>query len=468
MEKEMKTTLDSYPLLRPRTIFQRTPDGARLNLRDVVPDRNRPWKSYFTNSVNMDGARLLELSDGSRTVRDIIAAFNGIDSASQINGEVALRFFDKAREQNLAQVHDSPAAGGSEFRGEYEYFFPAHVTVELTDKCNYFCKHCYRSSAPSRSTQVSLEALKSFLGDFHKHGGVVVELTGGEPMLHPDFFEIVKWCNERFSLVGVLTNGYYLQEEEVRRLLPYRDHMIFNLSLDSHREDYHDGFRGMKDAYRRTVKAMRLLSENKFFYRVSMSVTAENFFDIEGTVQLARSLGASAFTFNPVFDVGRGRNTPGPQITDPKEAQRYVDYETGIYEKYKGFLSTLDETQQNALKRSNCGLLSKTITISPDGTIRACVMFDSVFEIGNINRQDYGSIFRRKELTAFSRLPAPREEFCGDCRHLGYCKGCVLRGVKRASETAVCPWLEKTGMKEPLQKLKVAEKKCHNSLEPGV
>lgn len=464
----MKTTIDSYPLLRPRTIFQRTPDGARLNLRDIVRDKNKPWKSYFTNSVNMDAARLLELSDGSRTIRDIVAEFNKIDAASQINEEIALKFFKNADEQNLALINDSPGTGASEFRGEYEYFFPAHVTVELTDKCNYFCKHCYRSSAPSRSTQLSFDALKSFLGDFHDHGGVVVELTGGEPMLHPDFFEIVKWCSERFSLVGVLTNGYYLQEEEVEKLLPYRDRMILNLSLDSHHQDYHDNFRGMKDAYKRTVNAMRLLSENKFFYRVAMSVTADNFFDIEETVKLAKSLGASAFTFNPVFDVGRGQSTPGPRITDPAEAKKYVEYEAGVYEKYKGFLSTLDETQQAALKRSNCGLLSKTITISPDGTIRACVMFDSVFEIGNINRQDYKSIFRRKELTDFSRLPAPREEFCGDCRHLGYCKGCVLRGMKRASEVADCRWLEKTGMKDPLRKLKVSEKKCHNAMEPAV
>ena len=463
----MKTTLDSYPLLRPRTIFQRTPEGARLNLRGITPDKNKPWKDYFTNTVNMDAARLLELSTGGRQVRDIIGEFNKIDPASQINEETALSFFDKASEQNLAEIHPAPVAGDSEFTGEYDYFFPAHVTVELTDKCNYFCKHCYRSSAPSRSNQVSFDALKSFLGDFHKHGGVVVELTGGEPMLHPDFFEIVKWCNERFSLVGVLTNGYYLQEEEVKKLLPYREHMIFNLSLDSHREDYHDSFRGMKDAYKRTTNAMRLLSENKFFFRVSMSVTAENFFDIEETVKLAKSLGASAFTFNPVFDVGRGQNTKGPQITDPEEAKKYVDYEVGIYKKYEGFLSTLDATQQAALKRSNCGLLSKTITISPDGTIRACVMFDNVFEIGNINKQDYETIFRRKELTAFSKLPAPREEFCGDCQHLGYCKGCVLRGLKKASEVSECSWLDKTGMRDSLKKFTVLEKKCHNSMEPG-
>lgn len=464
----METTLESYPLLRPRTIFQRIPDGARLNLRGVVQDKNKPWKDYFTNSVNMDAARLLELSDGKRTVREVMEEFNKIDPASQVNEEIALKFFEKAKEQNLAEIHASPAAAESTFRGEYEYFFPAHVTMELTDKCNYFCKHCYRSSAPSCSTQLSFEVIKSFLGDFHEHGGVVVELTGGEPMLHPDFFEIVKWCNERFSLVGVLTNGYYLQEEEVKKLLPYREHMIFNLSLDSYREDYHDKFRGMKDAYKRTVNAMRLLSENNFFFRVSMSITADNFFDIEETIKLAKDLGARAFTFNPVFDVGRGENTPAPQITDPEEAKKYLDYEVGMYKKYSGFLSTLDETQQAALKRGNCGLLSKTITISPDGKIRACVMFDNVFEIGNINKQDYGTIFRRKELTVFSKLPSPREEFCGECRNLGYCKGCVLRGLKRASEVKECAWVEKTGMKDSLNKFKLLEKKCHNSMEPSV
>lgn len=464
----MNVDLDVYPVLRPRTIFQRTPGGARLNLRGVVQDSSRPWKSYFTNSVNMDAARLLELSSGKRTIREIIKEFNKVDPEAQVDEETALKFFAKAKDQNLADILNSPgAASECSFCGEYDYYFPAHVTVELTDKCNYFCKHCYRSSAPSRSQQLPFEVLTSFLEDFHKNGGVVVELTGGEPMLHPDFFEIVKWCNERFSLVGVLTNGYYLQEEEVKKLLPYRESMIFNLSLDSYKEEYHDNFRGMKDAYKRTLNAMRLLSENKFFFRVSMSVTADNFFEIEETIKLAKGLGASAFTFNPVFNVGRGQNTAAPNITDPVEAKKYVDYETGLYKEHAGFLSVLDENQQSALKKSNCGLLSKTITISPDGTIRACVMFDSAFEIGNINKQDYATIFRRKALTEFSSLPAPRAEFCGDCAHGGYCRGCVLRGLKRASEIETCAWLDKTGMKDALKNFKILEKKCHNSMEPG-
>lgn len=465
----MTINADSYTVLRAKTIFQRTPEGARLNLRGIAHDITKPWKKYFTNSVNLDAARLLELSSGKRTIREIIAEFNKIAPDSQVNEEIVLKFFSKALEQNLVDIESDPN-GFAEFTicGDHDYFFPAHVTVELTDKCNYFCKHCYRSSAPSRSMTLPFKAITSFLGDFSKNGGVVVELTGGEPMLHPDFFEIVKWCNERFSLVGVLTNGYYLQEEAVKKLLPYRETMIINLSLDSHREDYHDNFRGKAGAYKRTVNAMRLLSGNKFFFRVSMSVTAENFFEVEDTIKLAKELGASAFTFNPVFNVGRGEDTPAPRITDPEEAKKYIAYEAGLYKKYSGFISILDETQQSALKKSNCGLLSKTITISPDGTIRACVMFDNALEIGNINKQDYEAIFRNKALREFAAVPAPRMELCGDCLHGGYCRGCVMRGLKKASEIERCGWVEKTGLKESLKDFKILEKKCHNSMEPAI
>lgn len=65
-------------------------------------------------------------------------------------------------------------------------------------------------------------------------------------------------------------------------------------------------------------------------------------------------------------------------------------------------------------------------------------------------------------------MPAPRVELCGDCEHGGYCRGCVLRGLKRASEVKDCAWLEKTGMKEKLKDFKIHEKKCHNAMEPAV
>lgn len=464
----MTVTQSAYPILKNRTIFQKTPEGARLSLQGIVADKRKPWKSYFTNCVNMDAARLLELSSGKRTVADIVRDFNRETPDAPVSEEIALKFFEQAKGQGLVEIRSGPGEEDFLICGDYENYFPAHVTLELTDKCNYFCKHCYRSSGMARDTELPFKSIDAFLNDFSRNGGVVVELTGGEPMLHPDFFKIVRLCNERFRLVGVLTNGYYLQEEAVKNLLPYRANMIFNISLDSHREEYHDTFRGKPGAYKRTVNAMRLLSENKFFFRVSMSVTAENFFEVEETVKLAKDLGASAFTFTPVINVGRGANATAPKITDPVEARKYIDYETGLYKKHAGFISVLDEAQEASLKRSNCGLLSKTITVSPAGTIRACVMFDSAIEIGNINEESYESIFQREALRQFASVPAPREELCGDCSHGGYCRGCVMRGLQKAAEIDRCEWAEKTGLIKHLKTLKISKKTCHNSQEPAI
>jgi MoaA/NifB/PqqE/SkfB family radical SAM enzyme len=59
----------------------------------------------------------------------------------------------------------------------------------------------------------------------------VVELTGGEPTLHPDFLTIVKHCAEIFPLVSIITNGYVLNEDHIEKLSKYIVCDIKNLAL---------------------------------------------------------------------------------------------------------------------------------------------------------------------------------------------------------------------------------------------
>ncbi|MGB9679651.1 MAG: radical SAM protein [Thermoanaerobacteraceae bacterium] len=103
-----------------------------------------------------------------------------------------------------------------------------------------------------------------------------VELTGGEPTIHPDFELIVKTAVEHFSIVGVLTNGTYLPDELLEKICNYNNQIFWNISLDSHQPEYHDKFRGRRNAWLTTIENIKKLVKYNFLVRVAMTITPEN------------------------------------------------------------------------------------------------------------------------------------------------------------------------------------------------
>lgn len=454
--------MKEYLRLPDNSIFQKRPEGATLYLKNEAS----LWAEKRRLGVNMDGARLLEFCDGTETAEGVVGKHNNTYPGNLVTAEVADKFFAKALGAGMLESADEAGAGKIRVCGSYEYNYPAHTTVEVTSQCNYKCKHCYRDSSPAAAPHMDYRKLIAYLEEFRDHGGTALEITGGEPMLYGNFFELVEWAYNNISVVGILTNGYYLQEEAIKRLLPFRDRLVFNISLDSHRPEFHDAFRGKEGAFEKTIRAMELLGANKFRFRLSMCVTKENFFDMEGTAELAKKYGAAYFGCNPVQDFGRG----GEMITKladefAKEPQRYIDYEKMIHEKYKGFLHLLSKESMKQLETGNCGILHKTVTVGPDGEMRPCVMFDSGLQIGNIYKQSFEEIFHSPLGGIFSRMRAPGKAACGDCEKLAVCNGCILRGIKTGLKHSDCKWLKSSDVLNYISRTPET-KKCGNFLEP--
>ena len=456
--------MEQYIGLPGNITFQRHPSGATL-CRLADDDKN--WKKKFRKSVNMDGARLLELCDGAVTLSRLVAEHNRRHPGGVIDEAGAKRFLNGAALEGMVVISAEPRRPAVRFAGSYERYYPQHSSIELTDQCNYNCAHCYRGSSPSAANHLDFDKLKGYIDFLWENGASVIELTGGEPLLYRRFFDILDYAYPKMDLIGVLSNGYYLQEEQVERLARYKDKVMFNISLDSHRPEFHNRFRGKEDAFQRTVKAMELLGKYGITYRTGMSVTKDNFFDIEDTLKLSRKLGARIFGMTSVMDVGRGDGLAGAEMPahTPEEAQRYVDYERGVLERHKDFIHLVTEDQKKGLAALNCGVLHRSVVLGPDGELRPCVMFGGdVIKIGNIYKQSFDEIFSGPLGAFFSKLHGPKPELCGDCRHTGYCGHCVLKGVKMAKK-GPCAWAEKTGVMKFVQGAP-SEKICGNVQEP--
>ena len=94
--------------------------------------------------------------------------------------------------------------------GSDRSFQPLHLTLEIIETCNFSCDHCYYSSSPFKKGRLELEEAKTVMRKAAKSGVRVIEITGGECTIHPNFREILEFATQTFELVGIISNGYRL------------------------------------------------------------------------------------------------------------------------------------------------------------------------------------------------------------------------------------------------------------------
>jgi sulfatase maturation enzyme AslB (radical SAM superfamily) len=192
--------------------------------------------------------------------------------------------------------------------GSKDYYVPRHISFEITSTCNFKCRHCYRDADSSQKEFIPKHDLLRFIGEAATNGVKIVEITGGECLMHPDAIEIIKGVadNPNLWIVAVLTNGWSLSDSLIEEFKGYERKVVFSVSLDSSVRDFHDDFRGMQGSWDRATDGIRKLSSKGFLCRASMSYIPASFFDIENTLLLAKELGAQCFGFSPVMPDGRG------------------------------------------------------------------------------------------------------------------------------------------------------------------
>jgi len=178
--------------------------------------------------------------------------------------------------------------------------------VYMTEGCNLACQHCWVTPAlmgnHTTGGHVTAERLLRACRDARAVGLGAVKLTGGEPLLHPEFGPLVYGMRALGIKVWMESNLTLLTPEKA---VAIRDTMtFFSTSLDAATEAEHDAFRGIPGSFRATCEAIPLLAED-VRVQVIMSVHRDNAGGIEELIALARRLGARSVKFNLVRDMGR-------------------------------------------------------------------------------------------------------------------------------------------------------------------
>ncbi len=225
----------------------------------------------------------------------------------------------------------TPAATGS---GDLSA--PLYIAWQVTNECNFACLHCIEESGPGKAfrDELSEEQVFGFLKQVMDREVPYLSFSGGEPMVHPLFFDMVAYVCERGGQLKVETNGHYLTPENCARLKRLSVKAV-QVSLDGASRETFNRMRVRGD-FDRVLNGVRNLRAADVPIEINYSPTSFNVHEIGAAVDLSYELGAYSFYTGRTIYTGNAVMTW--HLMAPSDAQ-YDEYFRVLHQKteeYRG------------------------------------------------------------------------------------------------------------------------------------
>lgn len=433
-----------YPVLEKERMLYLTPEGGTVFIGNLPLQK-----------VNPTGASILELCNGSYTTDEICTALaEKYDDTMTRVTEIVTQFLEESKKRGNITFSEEP----SEYPlicGNKEVWVPYYVSVELTKKCDLRCIHCYAEAGPPDVDELPTQRWLRTLRELYTLGTLTVNITGGDPLTHPDFFEVLEFCEGKFHVI-VSTSGYRIDEDTAHKISEYKSIEMIQVSLDGPDPDTHNSIRGRNDSFQRAVTAIQALSESTEVH-VAMVVLPVNEDKIEDTIILAKQLGATVFGAGRIYSLGRAKGR------FPLSAEKMIALDKKVTElahKYSDETFTVRRRDPNVLQHThedmspddmltvgdalmkavggNCGAGYRSVFIQSDGNVIPCGMLD--VSIGNVGETSVKEVLKSPIIQAFRELAAPHTEICGGCVNRFLCSGCHALAHVYSENTPGCTW----------------------------
>ncbi|MDI6748594.1 MAG: heme d1 biosynthesis radical SAM protein NirJ [Rhodocyclaceae bacterium] len=183
---------------------------------------------------------------------------------------------------------------------------PGPVVIwNLIRRCNLTCKHCYSISADKDfAGELTTDEVLRVLEDLRAFKVPALILSGGEPLLRPDFFTIAQQCKALGFFTALSSNGTLIDAKMMEKIVPVGFDYV-GISLDGLGET-HDRFRRLAGAFDQSLAAIRLCRDAGLKIGVRFTLTQDNFADLPGLLQLIEDEGVDRFYFSHLNYAGRG------------------------------------------------------------------------------------------------------------------------------------------------------------------
>jgi [mycofactocin precursor peptide]-tyrosine decarboxylase / 3-amino-5-[(4-hydroxyphenyl)methyl]-4,4-dimethylpyrrolidin-2-one synthase len=381
---------------------------------------------------------LVESLAGFPSARDALAAHppeHGRDAHAKALAGLAASEVIRPRRRS-GQLHGGPLCGESPARtaadsrrsaltGQFSRGLraPICLTWELTYGCNLACVHCLSSSGRRDPRELTSGEARRFIDELHDLQVFYVNIGGGEPMIRPDFFDLIGYAVERGVGVKFSTNGTMLTPAAAATLAGM-DYVDVQISIDGADAATSDAVRG-KGSYAAARAAMDNLAEAGFgAFKISVVMTRHNISQLGAFERLAGSYGAQ-LRLTRLRPSGRGADTWArlhPTQEQQRELHSWLLDRPGVLTGDSFFhLSALGAPLPGL---NLCGAGRVVCLIDPVGDVYACpFVLHEQFRAGSVrSRGGFTAVWRESPLFADLREPGSAGA-CASCGSYDACRG---------------------------------------------
>ncbi|MCL5973724.1 MAG: mycofactocin radical SAM maturase [Ferrimicrobium sp.] len=302
---------------------------------------------------------------------------------------------------------------------------PLCLTWELTWACNLSCRHCLSASGIRDEHELNLAQCRRLLDDLRRMQVFYLNIGGGEPMMHPSFFEIVEYADSLGIGVKFSTNGTRLNRAAARRIAAL-SYCNVQVSLDGSDPAANDAIRGA-GSFRRAIIALENLADAHVRgTKVSVVVTNRSIDHLDELRALAGRYGAR-LRLTRLRPSGRAQECYEELALDDEQQRYLYDYLRAHPE-----IQTADSFfHLNGLGEplpglNFCGAGRVVCLIDPVGDVYACPFtIHPDFLAGSVKSDSFMTIWRESKLFMDLRAEAPANG-CQSCSAYSRCHGGCL------------------------------------------
>lgn len=327
------------------------------------------------------------------------------------------------------------------------------VIWNLIRRCNLQCKHCYSTSLDiDFKDELTTEQIKATIDDLKLAHVPVLILSGGEPLLRPDIYEITEYAKQKGFYLALSTNGTLINEDNIEAIKA-ADYQYVGISIDG-LEEFHDEFRRQKGSFKTSMHAIKLCKEAGIKVGMRLCLTKENFKDIPAMLDLMEENSVDKFYLSHLNYSGRGKRSAenDAMFKMTKDAMEMLyerawshitqgietDFVTGnndadgpfllqwatkrYAEQYPEAIANLKQRLINWGGNSsgiNVANIDNTGTIHPD-------TYWWNHAIGNVKTEKFSDVWKNTQdplMLGFRESPRPVKGRCASCEHLAICGG---------------------------------------------
>jgi len=265
------------------------------------------------------------------------------------------------------------------------------VELAITYRCNAKCEMCYSRNLNNKNkSEMSVDKIRELWKDCMKLGAIHVNITGGEPMLRKDVYDIIKALSPDRNIISLVTNASLIDENAIKNL-KHAGLSTIQISIDDIDPKKHDKLRGIPNLYKKIIKSVKLAKKYGLVVCLSIVISHENIKSktVSKLIKLAEDLD-TFLLLNLVANAGGFRK---------KENILFNEEDNQFLQKLLQHPLTRQDTMFNFRLKPGCPAGTEKIYISSYGDVMPCdtthVSFGNIFEepLENIWKKMYNFSF---------------------------------------------------------------------------